>query len=332
VNTYTTQVQAAPDVSMDPAGGFVVVWHSLWQDGSYAGVFGRRFDAGGVALGDELRLASSTTGHQVFPRVAHGPDGGFVVVWATGAPSSSEYEIVARRFDPSGTGQGTEVQVNAFTTGYQFLPDITADSNGGYVVVWSSVGPDGGGEGAVGRRLDGAGAPVGGEFRLNRYTTGPQRRPSVAGGANGGFVAVWDSSGQDGDGSGVFGSVDCTRFYPLPPCRVADTRDPPGSPLAANSVRRFPVSGRCGIPGDARAVAFNVTAVSPTDLGNLRLYPAGQAAPLASVVNFQAGLTRAGHGLAPLGAGGQVDVLCDMPAGSTGSAHVVLDVAGYFKR
>jgi hypothetical protein len=102
--------------------------------------------------------------------------------------------------------------------------------------------------------------------------------------------------------------------------------------LAANSIRTFPVSGRCSIPGDARAVAFNVTAVNPGDIGFLRLYPAGQAAPLTSTVNLRAGATRANNAVAPLGAGGQVTVQCAMPPGSAASAHLVLDVYGYFKR
>jgi hypothetical protein len=70
--------------------------------------------------------------------------------------------------------------------------------------------------------------------------------------------------------------------------------------------------------------------VGPTRAGNLRLYAAGAALPNASVVNFAAARTRANNALAALGTGGQVTVQCDMPSGA-GTAHFVLDVAGYFR-
>lgn len=56
-----------------------------------------------------------------------------------------------------------------------------------------------------------------------------------------------------------------TRFVPLPPCRLADTRKaegPSGGPaLAAGATRSFPAASLCGIPPDALALAVNVTAV-----------------------------------------------------------------------
>jgi uncharacterized repeat protein (TIGR01451 family) len=116
------------------------------------------------------------------------------------------------------------------------------------------------------------------------------------------------------------------------PCRVADTRnavgDSGGPALAANTVRAFPVTGLCGVPADARAVVLNITVVQPTDVGDLRLFPAGTAAPLASTINFGAGAVRANNAIISLGAGGRLAVQCDMPTGST---HVLIDVAAYFR-
>jgi hypothetical protein len=132
-----------------------------------------------------------------------------------------------------------------------------------------------------------------------------------------------------------FGLSRSTRFYTLPPCRVADTRNPVGPwggpALAANSARTFPVSGLCDVPPTATAVAVNVTVVDPTDEGNLRLYPAGSPAPAASAINFSAGKTRANNAVVFLGADGQIDVRCDMPPGSTGQTHFLFDVMGYFE-
>jgi streptogramin lyase len=42
VNTYTTDNQYGPSVAIDDRDGFVVTWHSLHQDGSGFGIFGKR--------------------------------------------------------------------------------------------------------------------------------------------------------------------------------------------------------------------------------------------------------------------------------------------------
>ncbi len=126
-----------------------------------------------------------------------------------------------------------------------------------------------------------------------------------------------------------------TNFFTLAPCRVADTRDPVGPSggpaLLANTIRNFPVTGICGIPSSATAVAINIAVFLPNDDGDLRVYPTGGAAPLASTINFHQFIVRANNAIVPLGAGGQVSVLCDMPPGSTGSTNFFFDVYGYFQ-
>jgi hypothetical protein len=116
------------------------------------------------------------------------------------------------------------------------------------------------------------------------------------------------------------------------PCRVADTRDPAGPSggpaLTANTVRTFPVANICGIPPSAKAVAINLAVFLPSDNGDLRIYPAGGPAPLASAINFRPGIVRANNAIVPLGAGGQISVQCDMASGST---NFFFDVFGYFQ-
>jgi len=127
-------------------------------------------------------------------------------------------------------------------------------------------------------------------------------------------------------------------FYSLSPCRVVDTRKaagPTGGPsIAANTSRDFPILGSCGVPSDAQAVVFNVTVVTPTDFGDLRIYPAGTTMPLASVLNWVTSDFAVANGaIIPVGSssGNNVSVRADMPAGSIGTVHVILDVTGYFK-
>jgi hypothetical protein len=122
-------------------------------------------------------------------------------------------------------------------------------------------------------------------------------------------------------------------FYSLVPCRVVDTRDangPFGGPaLASNGTkRRFAVAGQCGIPADAQAIAANVTVVSPTASGDLRLGPSGFAAP-TSTINFSIGQVRANDAFLALTGDplGSLAVQADL----AGAVHLVLDVVGYFK-
>ena len=121
-------------------------------------------------------------------------------------------------------------------------------------------------------------------------------------------------------------------FYLVTPCRLADTRDasgPSGGPaLAGGEARSFPATGLCGIPASARAIAVNLAVYLPTGLGDLRAYPAGGGAPMASALNFRSGIVRSNSTIIPLGAGGQVAIQCDMPPGS---ANVFIDVFGYFQ-
>jgi hypothetical protein len=57
--------------------------------------------------------------------------------------------------------------------------------------------------------------PAGGEFQVNTYTTNYQRRVAMAMGADGNFVVVWRSTGQDGEGFGIFGQRYDAEAAPL---------------------------------------------------------------------------------------------------------------------
>jgi uncharacterized repeat protein (TIGR01451 family) len=120
-------------------------------------------------------------------------------------------------------------------------------------------------------------------------------------------------------------------YYTLTPCRLIDTRNPPGPlggpPLSAGVDRTFQVTGGCGIPSNATAVFLNATVVSPTDTGNLRIYPAGAAFPTVSALNYSAGQVRGNNGIYALSASGQITMRCTQVSGT---ADVVVDVAGYF--
>ncbi len=113
----------------------------------------------------------------------------------------------------AGTPQGGEFLVNQTTQRDQFAPAVARDYVGNFVVVWASEGADPANDTDVyARRYDFAGNPLGGEFRVNTFTTGIQSRPTVAMDSDGDFVVAWQSGtanpqtfgGQDGSGSGIY--------------------------------------------------------------------------------------------------------------------------------
>src|SRR5690606_2499293 len=99
------------------------------------------------------------------------------------------------------------------------------------------------------------------------------------------------------------------QFVPITPCRVIDTRTDPGpgggasAPLKGGQTRSFTVKGLCGIPANATAISYKVSAVGPTGTGFMTLWPFGQSRPTASVLFFTAGSTIANGGIVPLAAG-----------------------------
>jgi len=205
VNTFTSGEQSYPAVSADGAGGFVVVWESTGQDGSGIGVFGQRFSSAGTPAGTEFQINTYTTDDQ--RAAAVGPDGagGFVVVWHSYRQDGGSYGIFGQRFNSAGAPAGTEFQVNTHTSSAQMYPAVGADGAGGFVVAWQSTGQDGSGIGVFGQRFSSAGTPAGTEFQINTYTTDDQRAAAVAADGGGGFVVAWESKGQDGLSSGIFG-------------------------------------------------------------------------------------------------------------------------------
>jgi hypothetical protein len=105
VNVFTTAAQSRPAIAAGASGDWLVVWRSFGgQDLSSTAAVGRRFDAAGLALGDEFVVNTYTTQSQSNPAVAADPSGRFVVAWHSryqegGAASS--YGIYGQRFGPA---------------------------------------------------------------------------------------------------------------------------------------------------------------------------------------------------------------------------------------
>lgn len=123
----------------------------------------------------------------------------------------------------------------------------------------------------------------------------------------------------------------------LSPARICDTRlhNPSGlggaaaqcngDPLRAGRPLDVHVAGLGGVPSSgAGAAVLNVTVTEPSKRGYLTVYPAGQAVPTTSNLNFAAGETVSDLVQVGLGTGGDVAVVTN-----AASADVVVDVEGY---
>ena len=121
-------------------------------------------------------------------------------------------------------------------------------------------------------------------------------------------------------------------FYPLTPCRVADTRTNSGftgafgaPALVGGAIRDFPMlSSACGIPSAAQAYSLNMTVVDPASAMYLTAWQTGQSMPVAATVNAPSGGVVGSGAIVPAGTDGSISVYADNPA------NLVIDINGYF--
>jgi PKD repeat protein len=119
-------------------------------------------------------------------------------------------------------------------------------------------------------------------------------------------------------------------FYTITPCRIYDSRLGLGTSLLSGIARIVQATGLCGIPAGARALAANVTAISPTGSGNVSLYPGNNPPPGSSTVNFQAGITRSNYAVLPLATDGTGTLATLAAIAGSGNTELAIDVSGYF--
>lgn len=131
-------------------------------------------------------------------------------------------------------------------------------------------------------------------------------------------------------------------FHPVVPCRIVDTRLIAArlgnlgvysfSAIALNHSSQGGFPGSCGVPSRALAVEVNITAVTPTAAGFMKVYPFGETQPNASIVNYSAGQNTANTATVARCAASDGS-LCfrDLTVFAQSSAHLVVDVLGYYE-
>jgi len=182
---------------------------------------------------------------------------------------------------------------------------------------------------------NGASRPV--VSTLNSYDGRTKANAAIVPAGAGQAVSVYatDATELILDVSGYFASGNGTAlaFFPLPPCRVADTRDPSGQlggPLLQNGQQRnFPLlqATACNIPSTAQAYSLNFTALPKNGqpLGYLTVWPTGQAQPQVSTLNAPTGTITANAAIVPAGTSGAIQTY----AYGNGT-DLLIDINGYF--
>lgn len=129
-------------------------------------------------------------------------DDNYVVTWQR-ENIDGDLNIYARRYNIYGLSLDNEFKVNTFTPFNQSAPVVSAFNGSGFVIAWQSAQQDGDDDGVYAQLFDSSASGLG-EFKVNTYTTGAQRSPSIARFNDGQFIIAWQSFGQDGDNYGVY--------------------------------------------------------------------------------------------------------------------------------
>jgi RHS repeat-associated protein len=114
-------------------------------------------------------------------------------------------------------------------------------------------------------------------------------------------------------------------LYGVTPCRVLDTRQPPGSPPVTGSLDVAVAASACGISPSAQADVLSVTVVPSGPLGFLTLWPQGQVRPTVASLNALDGAITSNLAIVPDNiTNGSISLFPSNPT------HVVMDISGYF--
>jgi hypothetical protein len=207
-------------------------------------------------------------------------------------------------------------QIPATARGYSLNATVVPDGPLGYLTMW----PTGQARPNVSTLNSWKGKIV-----ANAALVPAGTNESVSVFVNGPTNAILDINGYFGQPGGT-GAL---SFYPVTPCRLADTRasnGPFGGPeMGARTTRSFPIpASGCGIPANAAAYSLNVTVVPDGPLPYLSAWPTGSARPNVSTLNSFDGSVVANAAIVPAGAGGGIDVFVTNPT------HLMLDINGYF--
>jgi hypothetical protein len=196
--------QPRPGIAMSEAGDSVVAWYG--RESAHWTLFARMFATRGAPNGPEFRAAAlHNSGNRASgapPAVGIDERGNFVMSWEDF--DRSGFGIYARRYAASGEPLGQRMQINSWYPGNQVYMSLAMSRAGAFIIAWHGAGPGSRYDGIYARRFGPGGEVIGDQFRINDYLKDSQAAPAVAVDGRGDAIFAWQSSGQDGDGWGIF--------------------------------------------------------------------------------------------------------------------------------
>jgi len=210
VNSYTFSRQRCPQVAVDAAGDFVVVWENEQLGGVPSdawGISGQLFDSNGSPVGEEFEVNLLLQCR--YPDVAMNGSGEFVVAWMQDDIYHTWNLVMSRQYSADGTAKADPCEVS--TTAFYSVTrsGVGIDDSGRFVVAWDAH-PESASEDDIYARFYRAnGTAMGGEFVVNTTLEYGQHNPAVSMNGAGEFVVVWQS---DSDANGLEENVSAQLY------------------------------------------------------------------------------------------------------------------------
>jgi hypothetical protein len=142
-----------------------------------------------------------------------------------------------------------------------------------------------------------------------------------------GGVCVYSNVGQQLviDVNGFYSDSGASRFTPLSPARIADSRSNQGTDrVIAGETVVLQVAGIAGVPADATAVSLNITSTDAWASGFVTAWACDDGQPNVSSLNQQPGRVRPNLVVTPVAADGTVCLY------TSSDVELVVDVTGYY--
>jgi methionine-rich copper-binding protein CopC len=186
---------STPQVTALADGGYVVTWQAFTSNNSTSDVFVQRFDADSSAVGDPHAL-NGLEGHDSMPQVTALADGGYAVTWQAFTSDNSTSDVFVQRFDADNSAVVLPPTQFDGQGGGDFAPQVTALTDGGYVVTWHATSADQLLSDVVWKRFD-SNNDIVGDSGLLDVLDGSDRSPQLTALADGGYAVSWLSSNSD---------------------------------------------------------------------------------------------------------------------------------------
>lgn len=155
------------------------------------GVYARRFNGRGMALGREIKLDEVPGLSAQAPRLSAGPDG-YLAVWEGEGDGAEGFDAYGRLLDADARPVGPQMRLNATQAGDQRRPQPATGTDGQHLVVWYGPTEEPLIYRVFGQMVGAEGSLAGPELRLG---VGAEDRahalPRVAASPNGEYLVAW---------------------------------------------------------------------------------------------------------------------------------------------